>query len=385
VDQVFYFGYDEKAYTTAQIIDSLARQLYGAAYGQAFSPLPEAAKVARLTQKLRGERHLLVLDNLESITGTALPIQHTLDEAEQGRLHDPTQTVAGLAPDQFRAAVESTFRAHYDGVGGALAKLIQAKEPQERQLGQALTNLEYENLMTAVNQALAMQGDFYNAYEALFRFLDMQQAKQSAIELSQTVLTNQNNYSKDQLSRDIGKHFYLVYARLATSYLNTQQYDLAREAYEDGLEVVKNLQTVTKEIRGNYTAIIYHQLGIVAQTQRQWATAESHYNQALQLFIEFNDRYSQASTYHQLGRVVEELENWQEAFDFLFQDLIISLEFNDEHGAGITLRSLSRVWQAARSSPDFDKAAILKRLAASLNITPAEAQSLLEQMNHDAS
>jgi hypothetical protein len=119
----------------------------------------------------------------------------------------------------------------------------------------------------------------------------------------------------------------------------------------------------------------------VTEEQRQWGTAEAHYQQALQIYIEFDDRYSQAATYHQLGVVAEELENWQEAFDFLFQDLIISLELNDEHGAGITIRSLSRVWQAARSLPEFDKEAVLKRLAASLNISLSEAQALLERGN----
>jgi Tfp pilus assembly protein PilF len=51
----------------------------------------------------------------------------------------------------------------------------------------------------------------------------------------------------------------------------------------------------------------------VAQEQRQWATAESHYRQALALKIEFNDRYSQASTYHQLGIVAQEQRQWATA------------------------------------------------------------------------
>jgi hypothetical protein len=55
----------------------------------------------------------------------------------------------------LRPAIEAAFRAHYDEVGRALAGLIESKQPQERQLGQALINLEYENLMTALKLALA--------------------------------------------------------------------------------------------------------------------------------------------------------------------------------------------------------------------------------------
>ena len=50
----------------------------------------------------------------------------------------------------------------------------------------------------------------------------------------------------------------------------------------------------------------YHQSGIVAQEQRQWQQAEQYYQQALQLFIEYNDPYSQASTYGQLGIMAKE-------------------------------------------------------------------------------
>ena len=45
----------------------------------------------------------------------------------------------------------------------------------------------------------------------------------------------------------------------------------------------------------------YHQLGIVAQKLRQWAQAEAYYQQALAIYVEFNDRYERAGTHHHLG------------------------------------------------------------------------------------
>jgi hypothetical protein len=95
VEQVFYFGYDEKGHTAAQIMDGIATRLYGEAYLSQYAPLPDGAKLASLGQKLRSERHLLILDNLESITGAALAIQHTLNEAERGRLGDLLAELAG--------------------------------------------------------------------------------------------------------------------------------------------------------------------------------------------------------------------------------------------------------------------------------------------------
>src|SRR3712207_6973669 len=47
-----------------------------------------------------------------------------------------------------------------------------------------------------------------------------------------------------------------------------------------------------------------------SEEQRQWGQAEQYYQQALQIFIEYNDRYAQAKTYHQLGIVAQAQRQW---------------------------------------------------------------------------
>jgi tetratricopeptide (TPR) repeat protein len=95
-----------------------------------------------------------------------------------------------------------------------------------------------------------------------------------------------------------------------------------------------------------FQARTYNQLGVVAQEQRQWAQAEQHYQHALALKIEFNDRYEQAGTYHNLGSVAEEQEQWQQAHNYFVRALVIYVKFADEHNFGIVQRSLRRLWQA---------------------------------------
>jgi tetratricopeptide (TPR) repeat protein len=51
----------------------------------------------------------------------------------------------------------------------------------------------------------------------------------------------------------------------------------------------------------------------VAQETRQYEAAERYYQQTIEIFIEFDDRYSQANTYNQLGLLAEELGNITEA------------------------------------------------------------------------
>jgi tetratricopeptide (TPR) repeat protein len=107
----------------------------------------------------------------------------------------------------------------------------------------------------------------------------------------------------------------------------------------------------------------------VAQAQRQWPQAEGYYQQALQIKIDFNDRYSQASTYGQLGLLGEAQEQYDDANEYLLKALAIFVEFGDEYSQGTALRSLVRLWQAA---PDE---AALARAAALLKIAPADLRA----------
>jgi len=86
VDQVFYFGYDEKAYTLQQLLHQIAAQMLTPVEQARFQPMSLAAQQAILEQRLRSHRHLLILDNLESVTGSRLAIPNTLSAQEQNEL-----------------------------------------------------------------------------------------------------------------------------------------------------------------------------------------------------------------------------------------------------------------------------------------------------------
>ena len=71
IGQVFYFGYDEKAYTCQQILHTIAKELLGEAdYHAKFIPLSLEAGQQMIAQRLRAERHLLILDNPETSMST---------------------------------------------------------------------------------------------------------------------------------------------------------------------------------------------------------------------------------------------------------------------------------------------------------------------------
>ncbi|MEM6426331.1 MAG: CHAT domain-containing protein, partial [Cyanobacteria bacterium P01_D01_bin.128] len=89
VQAVFYFGYDEAAHTLQQMLRVIGKGLYADVYDfAAFEAMPIEAQMEDVAEQLRAKPYGLMLDNLESVTGQALAIQHTLPEAEQSQIRE---------------------------------------------------------------------------------------------------------------------------------------------------------------------------------------------------------------------------------------------------------------------------------------------------------
>ena len=95
VQHIFYFGYDERSYTRQQIMRTIAKQLLGREDFALFQSRSPEAQQAQLAKMLLNAPHLIILDNLESITGTAMAIRHTLSPREQGYLHSFLSALVG--------------------------------------------------------------------------------------------------------------------------------------------------------------------------------------------------------------------------------------------------------------------------------------------------
>ena len=200
---------------------------------------------------------------------------------------------ADLSP--LRAAVETAFRLHYDQVGNALYDLLQSKEPQERQVGQILTSLEYTNLSTALDLALAAQVSILNLYLTLSTYLDSTQEQQRGLDLGQSVLKRLETYPSEKLTGMLGTELAVVIDDIAKRQLLLKNYKEAEALYRKALAILLENKSYEADRIKQRSASIYHQLGRVAEEQRQWEQAEAYYQQALQIKIEYQDRYAQAT------------------------------------------------------------------------------------------
>jgi tetratricopeptide (TPR) repeat protein len=95
VEQAFRFSYEDRAWTAHQIVREIRARLFKPAEHAAADSMPEAAQVAQVAQKLRAQRHLLVLDNAESITAAPASIPHALSGEQQGKIKSLLSALRG--------------------------------------------------------------------------------------------------------------------------------------------------------------------------------------------------------------------------------------------------------------------------------------------------
>jgi len=253
---------------------------------------------------------------------------------------------ADLSP--LRTAVETAFRLHYDQLGAVLNKLLQSKEPQKRQAGQVLTSLEYTNLSTALDLTLAAQVSILNLYNTLSTYLDSTQEQQRGLDLGQSVLKRLETYPSEKLTGTLGTELVVVIDYIAKWQLLLKDYKKAEALYRKALAILLENKSYEADRIKQLSASIYHNLGLVAQEQRQWEQAEAYYQQALQIDIEYQDRYAQASTYHQLGVVAQEQRQWEQAEQYHRQALQIYIEYQDRYAQADTYHNLGNLAQEQR-------------------------------------
>ncbi|MFN6492900.1 CHAT domain-containing protein [Nostoc sp. DedQUE03] len=246
-----------------------------------------------------------------------------------------------------REALREGFKNHYIGLALSYNRYMKSKEPQERQIGIFFCRLEYENLYNALQICLEKQ-ETIDIFFCLDKYFELINDIPSGLKLSEFVCKAQVAYPPEIRTGKIGLEIVMALDRLAMGYLQTQNYPQAKESYLRTLELSQKLQGVEAAQIKSSLASTYHQLGIVAQDLREYHQARDYYQQALEINIEFGDRYSCASTYYHLGKVAEELGELEEAKANYLQDLVITTEFNDEHGLGISLRNLARFYQTTQ-------------------------------------
>jgi tetratricopeptide (TPR) repeat protein len=273
--------------------------------------------------------------------GQYLRLQPILPYFLRGRLQASEQS-------ELRAEVETAFRDHYDEFADAIYQLLESKNAPEKQAGLALAKLEYENLATALNLAVRDQVSIINPYLALSSYLDAIHDHTRGLALGETILAGLENYPPETLAGPLGLELVSVIDDTSRRQLILMQFPAAEASCRRALEMIERNQGPDTGTKRHMSGAIHHQLGRVAQEQRQWAQAEQHYKKALDICIEFKNRHEEAETYHQLGRVAQQQRQWTQAEQHLRKALGIYVEFKDRYEQAGTYGQLGIVAQEQR-------------------------------------
>jgi tetratricopeptide (TPR) repeat protein len=118
IEEVFAFSYEDRSWTCSQIIREIRSRLLTTVDQARADTMTDAAQLEQIAQRLRASRHLLIIDNAESITATPAAIPHALDPGEQAQIKTLLSRLRGgntlvligsreaetwLAPDSFGA------------------------------------------------------------------------------------------------------------------------------------------------------------------------------------------------------------------------------------------------------------------------------------------
>jgi tetratricopeptide (TPR) repeat protein len=95
VGQVFRFSYEDRAWPAHQIVRDIRAKLFTPAEHAAADSRSEAAQMEQVARRLRAHRHLLILDNAESITAAPASIPHALSAEEQAKLKTLVSRLGG--------------------------------------------------------------------------------------------------------------------------------------------------------------------------------------------------------------------------------------------------------------------------------------------------
>jgi tetratricopeptide (TPR) repeat protein len=246
----------------------------------------------------------------------------------------------------LQAATSQAHYQHYTQLAGTLHDMLMSHDsPQQRATGQAAARAEYANLTTALAHGLHTGQPITSLVLALDEYLGQAQQHDTRRELLDNALAA---YPEPATEDQQGELALLRNLAGATA-LSQHRLDDAHAHYEAELQL-KGATAADQKAQG----VTYHQLGMVAQEQRRFAEAEASYRQALEVFLEFDDRHRAASTYHQLGVVAHVQRRFAEAEASYRQALDIYLEFSDQHRAANAYHQLGTVAQDQRRFPEAE-------------------------------
>ncbi|MEH2346590.1 MAG: tetratricopeptide repeat protein [Nostoc sp.] len=234
----------------------------------------------------------------------------------------------------FYAALADNYRKKLISNAELATFVLRVEEPN---LLQNLRLAEHQQEWAYAQWILQALGEVYDRIGRKPEFKSLRQRTLKHIGIH---LTDAKAKGKDALD-------FWMYLRGTDANEAAQSADLegARKVHQ---EILDELIAVNDSSVNDKIAVAYHQLGIVAEGQRQFDVAVDYYKKALKIFEDAGDFYSAASDYHQLGTVAKEQRQFDVAVDYYKKALKIFEDAGDLYSAANQYHQLGIVAEEQR-------------------------------------
>ncbi|MBD2335873.1 tetratricopeptide repeat protein [Calothrix sp. FACHB-156] len=249
--------------------------------------------------------------------------------------------------EPIHQALEEAFKNHYLKYAEKYYQLLNSLHYQDREKGRLFCEWQYENLYKALQICLKNQ-ESISIYFCLDRYLDLINDNQSNQKLTEMVCQHLEQYPSAFIKSELGYQIPLSIQKLGHCQLLKKQYSKARKSYTKALEIYSTLESQKQRKKQIWQASAYYNLGIIAQQMQEFAQAESNYQQALDIYIKYSDRYHQARTYYQLGNIAQQTWELSQAQEYYHQALQIYIEHGDRYFSARTYYNLGVIAQELR-------------------------------------
>jgi CHAT domain/Tetratricopeptide repeat len=249
-------------------------------------------------------------------------IQPILSYLLRSSLELPEQT-------EKKKAIELAFCQLHEWIGTDAQLLLKSLSPTERQKGQHMVGLEYENLDAALHLALNAQLAVPSLLKALSIYLDTIKDEQNSLKLGQAVLKSLQEYPTDKLAGSADLERIRIIGALANQQKTIGQYNVAATSYQQQLEFLSQIKDIDEEERNSLQATVNHSLGDLVFDQEQWNLAEAYYKNAMSIKISLDNPRSLSLTYEQLSRVAQRQGKSTEAEEYYRKAQQVFVAYND--------------------------------------------------------
>ncbi|NER29724.1 MAG: tetratricopeptide repeat protein [Symploca sp. SIO1C4] len=204
-------------------------------------------------------------------------------------------------------ALLAVFVKHYQLLADSYQSLMQSQDIEQQKLGVLFCQLEYNNLHQALLFCLKQQASI-NIFFCLDKYYQLLDDLNRRLKLSEFVCQAQQTYLPQIQTGKRAFHRAMALDRLAISYLQMQQYQKAKESYQQVLKLLQSISGVEQRQKQLALGSTYYQLGMVSRELGELEVAQQHYQQALVIFSNLSARNEQGKAYQQLKVVAQKMQ-----------------------------------------------------------------------------